>query len=253
MVKKCFDIFVTVLVISFACAVVSPVILTFVFSFGDGFGAYVEFFTADRVYLKALSNSLLISLPSSVLGVFVAVMAAYVLAKVKFRGRGIIIFLYVVMMIMPFQVTMLPQYIVSKKLLIYDTPFALILPAVFSPLTVFLLTQVMKTVPDEMTEAARLDTNSTWKILFHILIPYIRTGLITAWVLSFTETWNAVAEPLTLLETHKKYPLSAILSDVGPSDTLTLAATVIFVSIPAAIFAMFSKDVMKGLGGEIMK
>ena len=87
-----------------------------------------------------------------------------------------IFYLYIIVMMMPFQVTLLPQYIVSRRFELYDTPWAMILPGIFAPFAAFLLTQVMKSVPDELIEAARLDTGLTLKIIWYIIVPTICPG-----------------------------------------------------------------------------
>ena len=97
-------------------------------------------------------------------------------------------------MMMPFQVTLLPQYIVSRRFELYDTPWAMILPGISAPFAAFLLTQVMKSVPDELIEAARLDTGSTLKIIWHIIVPTIRPGN----VLGFAATLMFFLAPLLL-------------------------------------------------------
>lgn len=150
-------------------------------------------------------------------------------------------------MLMPFQVTLLPQYIVSKKLGIYDTLLALILPGIFAPFAVFLLTQVMKSIPNEQIEAARLDTGSTFRILISILVPQMKAGIICTWVLVFTEQWNSVAEPLILLETREKYPLAVMLNEGSGEKLLMLAATVVFMILPLLMFAYFENEIMDGL------
>ena len=253
MVKRILSGGMTLFLLLSALAVVSPVLLTLVFSLEDGVSAYVDFYVWQPRYLQALANSLCISLTASFGSILVSVMAAYVFAKVKFRGRDLLFYLYIIVMMMPFQVTLLPQYIVSRDLSLYDTQWALICPGIFAPFAVFLLTQVTKTVPDEMLEAARLETGSTWRILLSIIIPQIRPGIICAWVLVFTEQWNAVAEPLILMETREKYPLAVMLNDLSAGDALGFAATVIFFAAPLLLFAYFEDEILEGLGDYRLK
>ena len=249
MVKRKFlDIMASVLLILFALFIVSPVIIVAVRSFGDGIQPYIDFYVWKPTYLQRLANSLVISITASLGTVVVSVLAAYVFAKVKFKGRDILFYLYIIVMMMPFQVTLLPQYIVSRRFNLYDTPWAMILPGIFAPFAAFLLTQVMKSVPDELIEAARLDTGSTFKIITRIIVPTIRPGIICAWVLSFTELWNAVAEPIILMETREKYPLSILLNEIRPDDLLAFAATVMFFLAPLLLFSFF-RSVSRIRGG----
>ncbi len=256
--RRVSELLLTVFLLAAALLVLSPVILVGVFSFGTGASAYADFFVWEPSYLHALTNSVVIAFASSCGAIVTAVLAAYVFAKVRFRGREVLFYLYIIVMMMPFQVTLLPQYMASKTMRIYDTPLALILPGIFAPFAVFLLTQVMKSVPDELIEAARLDTSSTWRVILHILVPAIRPGIVCAWVLVFTEQWNAVAEPLILMETREKYPLAVVLNEVraldaGSGMTLPFAATVAFAVIPLLLFLIFENEIMEGLGEYRLK
>jgi len=247
MVKRILSTSITILIFSMAIVMILPVFLTVFFSFENGFSAYMDFYIWKPTYLKALLNSVMISMSVSVGTIVVSVMAAYVFAKVKFRGSNLLLYLYVIVMLMPFQVTLLPQYLVSKGLSLYDTHGALILPGIFAPFAVFLLTQVMKSIPNEQIEAVRLDTDSTGRLLISVLLPQIRPSIICTWVLVFTEHWNSVAEPLILLETREKYPLAVMLNEGNTGEGFILAATVIFMVLPLLLFTYFENEIMEGL------
>jgi len=88
----------------------------------------------------------------------------------------VIFYIYIIVMMMPFQVTLLPQYIASWRFELYVTPWAMILPGIFALFAAFVLTQMMKTVPDELIEAVRLDTGLTLKIIWYIIVPTICPG-----------------------------------------------------------------------------
>lgn len=237
-----------------AIAVVTPVILTCIRSFGSGISEYADFLLWKPLYLKSFMNSVIISGSAAVLSIVISVAAAYVFAKVRFRGSSVLFYVYIIVMMMPFQVTLLPQYIVSKMVNIYDTLLAVIIPAVFSPFAVFLLTQMMKTIPDEYIEAARLDTGSTVRIIWHIIIPVMRTGIICAFVLVFTENWNMVEQPLILLETFEKYPLSVMIADLtGRAGTGSLAASVIIMIPPLLLYMFFKDEITEGLASYKLK
>ncbi len=253
MVKRILDRFALVFLLSAALFVISPVIIVTVMSFGEGIQPYIDFYIWKPTYLHALTNSLIIALASSIGTIIVSIMAAYVFAKVNFKGCSLLFYLYIIVMMMPFQVTLLPQYIVSRTFFVYDTKFALILPGIFAPFAVFLLTQMMKSVPNELIEAARLDTASTWRILLNIIVPTIKPGIICTGVLVFTDQWNAVAEPLVLLETREQYPLAVMLNNITPGDVLGFAATVLFFLAPLLLFWYFENEIMEGLGENRLK
>lgn len=241
-----------VLILSVLAAVmVLPIVLTVTRSFEPGIVGYIDFYLWKPFYLRLFCNSLLIAAVGALGNVVVSVLAAYVFAKVKFRGSGVLFFVYIVVMMMPFQVTLLPQYIVSRDWGIYDTPAALILPGIFSAFGTFILTQILKTQPDEMIEAAKLETGSTLLLLWHVIIPNLRGGIVCLFVLQFTELWNMVAEPLVLMETELKLPLAAMLTD--RDEPVALAATVVFLVLPLMLYLLFSDVLREEMGSMVMK
>lgn len=252
MVKKMQKYSAHSLLILIAAVFVMPAVIVAMLSLKDGIKPYIDFFIWEPAYLKALAVSMRIAFLSSLGTVAVSILAAYVFSQMKFKGRGALFYLYIIVMMTPFQVTLLPQYMVSKFFGIYDTEAALILPGIFTPFAAFLLTQIMKSVPKDSIEAARLDTDSTLRIILKVILPQIKSGIICAWILVFTEQWNAVAEPLILLETEGKYPLSVLLSN-APNNEFGFAATVAFMILPLGMFIIFEDAIMKGLEGYRLK
>ena len=241
-----------ILILSVLAAVmVLPIVLTVTRSFEPGIVGYIDFYLWKPFYLRLFCNSLLIAAVGALGNVVVSVLAAYVFAKVKFRGSGVLFFVYIVVMMMPFQVTLLPQYIVSRDWGIYDTPAALILPGIFSAFGTFILTQILKTHPDEMIEAAKLETGSTLLLLWHVIIPNLRGGIVCLFVLQFTELWNMVAEPLVLMETELKLPLAAMLTD--RDEPVALSATVVFLVLPLMLYLLFSDVLREEMGSMVIK
>ena len=174
-------------------------------------------------------------------------------AKVRFRGRGFLFYLYIIVMMMPFSVTLLPQYILSREIGIYDTPLSMILPGIFAPFAAFLLTQMMKSIPDEILEAVRLETDSTWCLLWYVLIPTVRPGIVCAATLVFAEYWNAVAEPLVLMESAEQLPMAVVLDTVGGADAAAYTAVILFCAVPLFLFSYFEAEIMEGLGEYRLK
>lgn len=240
------------ILIALAILFTAPLMIVLIFSLKDGVKPYIDFFIWEPQYLKALIISMLIAFTGSIGAVVVGILAAYVFSQCEFKGKGLLFYIYIIVMMMPFQVTLLPQYIVSKAINTYDTPAALILPGIFSPFAAFLLTQIMKSIPRDSIEAARLDTNSTIKIVLRVIVPQMRGGIICAWALMFAEQWNLVAEPLVLIETKDYYPLSVLLSNSN-GDSLSFAATAIFLLLPLGLFLMFDNEILEGLEGYRLK
>lgn len=251
MKKKAADIIISALLILFGIFMMTPVAITVIKSFEGGIIQYSDFFIWKPLYLSRFMNSIIIAGYSALGNMIIAVFGAYVFAKVKFKGRDILFYLYIIVMMMPFQVTLLPQYIVSKNLNIYNSFWALILPGIFTPFGVFLLTQIMKTVPDDMIEAARLDTGSTFRIITQIAAPSIRPGIICLAVLNFTEYWNMVEQPLILLETEAIYPLSITLRSIEVTEVF--AAITIFLIPPMLLYLWFKDEIIEGLAAYRLK
>ena len=250
---KLLDIFLGGLLLLCAFIVFLPVLLTGFLSVKEGFSSYLDFYLWKPIYLAGWVNSFMIAVSAATGSVIVSIPAAYIFSKMKFRGRGLLFYLYIIVMMMPFQVTLLPQYIVSKSAGIYDTLFALILPGIFSPFAVFLLTQIMKSVPNEIIEAARLDTASTIRIILNIIIPSIRPGIVCTWILVFAEHWNSVAEPLILLESKEYFPLAVMLNEIEAGDVLGFTAATVFMILPLILFAFFKSEIIEGLGDYRLK
>ncbi|MBQ8207388.1 MAG: carbohydrate ABC transporter permease [Clostridia bacterium] len=248
MKRKFISAVISLLLIAFVLLMLFPIVFTVLRSFiAEEFTlkGYADFFIWQPEYIRALVRSLIISGAVTLLSAVIAISAAYVFAKVPFRGRGIIFFLYIIVMIMPFQVTLLPHYMISRNIGSYDTPLALILPGIFAPFAVFLLTQMMRSLPNEALEAARLETSSIFVIMTRIVIPAMKPGIACAAVLTFSEEWNKIAEPQALLESPMNFPLSMLLT--GKADPAICAGTVIFLLFPLILFGFFEEEISEGL------
>ena len=246
--KSLFDILVLLLLVFSAIIIISPVVIVVALSCRDGIQAYSNFFIWKPDLLYSLSNSVLIASTASIGTDVVSLPAGFILAKKSFKYRNLIFTLYTAMMIIPFQMIMFPQYDISQKLHIYDTLSAVILPRIFAPFGVFLLTQSIKQINNEILEAAELETSSMLRIFINIIIPMIRPALLSVWVISFCENWNAVSEPLVFLESSEKMPIAINLDSVSLTWTFGFAATVVYMVLPLLIYSVFDTDIQEGLG-----
>lgn len=169
---------------------------------------------------------------------FVAIPAAWAFAKFSFRGRGALYAAYVILMLMPFSVMMLPSYLVLNGMKLMDTHFAVILPAVFSTFPVFLMYRSFCSIPKELYDAAKIDGAGEWQIFFRIGIPLGSPGILSALVLGFLEYWNMVEQPLAFLSAPSKWPLSLYLPEIDLQRAgMALAASV--VTLVPAVFVFF--------------
>ena len=132
-------------------------------------------------------------------------------------------------MLMPYQVTLVPNRLVAEWLHIYGTSWAVILPGIFSPFAVFLLTKSMRRVPTAVVEAARLDGCSEWQIFFKIYLPLCKNIVYSVMILVFIDYWNMVEQPLILLPDASQQPLSVYLSQINAGEIgIAFAAAVVY-------------------------
>lgn len=165
--------------------------------------------------------------------------AAWGLARYSFRGKKCIYMLYIVMMMMPFQVTMLSEYLVIDQLGLMDTSAAVILPGIFSTFSVFIMYRFFCGISESVLEAARIDGAGERQVFFRIGIPLGASGIISALVLSFLESWCMIEQAMTFLETKSLWPLSLFLPQIDESNAgVSLCAS--FMALLPAVFVFLA-------------
>ena len=173
----------------------------------------------------------------------IAVPAAWGLAKLHLpRKLGN---LYMVLMLLPFQVLMYPEYLVLKSLGILNTLWAVILPGVFSAYPVFLLTRFFGAIPEEILEAARLDGAGEWQIFRYIALPLGLPGLLSVGILSFLDAWNLIEQPMTFLKNRALWPLSLFLPETTLTDAGLGFAAALLMLIPALLLFGLCQDALE--------
>ena len=206
------------------------------------FDQYFNVLIKNPQYLIKFWNSVILTVPIVLGQILVALLAAYGFARFDGKIRGIIFFTYVILMLMPYQVTLVPNRLVSEMLNIYDTRWAIILPGIFSPFAVFILTKFMRRIPTAMIEAAKLDGAGEIQIFFRICLPMSKSIIYSVAILVFIDYWNMVEQPLVLLKTSDMHPLSVFLSEINSGDAaLAFAVASIYMIIPLLTF-LYSED-----------
>jgi multiple sugar transport system permease protein len=209
---------------------------------------YYEILINRAKYLTMFWNSTKLSIIITLLHITISIPSAYVFAKIKFKGRDKLFFLYIVVMMMPYQVTLLPNYILSRQISIYNTDFAIIMPAIFAPFGVFLLRQFIKYIPDELLEAIKLESKSMLDILRLAVIPISKPGIISLFILTFSESWNMVEQPLVLFKDEFKYPLSiALNSIIKHAPDVAFASSVIYMFPILILYFFFEEKIIQGI------
>ena len=193
-------------------------------------------------YLLKFWNAVILTVPIVVFQIFVALFAAYGFARFEGKIRSLIFFTYVILMLMPYQVTLVPNYLVSSWLGLLDTRLAIILPGVFSPFAVFILTKFMRRIPTAVIEAAKLDGAGEMQIFARICVPMSKSIVYSVAILIFIDYWNMVEQPLVLLSNTDLHPLSVFLSQINAGDAaLAFAVATVYMVIPLLVF-LYSED-----------
>lgn len=206
------------------------------------FSQYASVLLKTPDYLLKFWNSAILTVPIVIFQTIIALFASYGFARLTGKLKEIIFFFYIVLMLMPYQVTLVPNYLVSEKLGLLDTRWAIILPGVFSPFAVFLLTKAMKRIPKTYYEAAMLDGANEMQIFWEICFPMVRSALFSVLMLVFIDYWNMVEQPLILLSDESVHPLSVFLSKVNTGDTGLAFAVAVIYMMPSLLMFLYGEE-----------
>ena len=194
--------------------------------------SFTQYFTVllkSPDFLYKFWNSVILVAPIVLAQLAVASVAAYGFTRWRGKIRDTIFFAYVILMLMPYQVTLVPNYLVSDFLGLLNTRWAIILPGAFAPFSVFLLTKSMRRIPASLIESAKLDGAGEWHIFWNICLPQSRSALYSIAILVFIDYWNMDEQPLILLPDASQQPLSVYLSQINAGEIgIAFAAAVIY-------------------------
>jgi putative chitobiose transport system permease protein len=201
-------------------------------------------------------NSITVAVVTTVFNVLITALAAYPLAKMKFKGRDPIFYLLLATIIIPAQLTYIPGFVLAVNFFhYYNTLRALILPNLASVFNIFLLRQAFKGVPDDLIDAGRMDGASDLRIWWDIVMPVIRPSLATAAIFTFVNMWNDFMWPSLMLHTREQMTLPVglmALQGMFTSDFRGMAAGVTMTVIPILVFFMLlQRYFVRGLTGAV--
>ena len=212
------------------------------------FAQYYTVLFKSPQYLFKFWNSVIYVGPIVVFQLGIATLASYGFARYSGKLKNAIFFAYIIVMLMPYQVTLVPNYLVTSWLGILDTRWAIWLPGFFSPFAVYLLTKFIRRIPSEVMEAASIDGASEWQIFTQICAPLCKSGLISIAILVFIDYWNMVEQPLILLNNDELHPLSVFLSKINSGEiSLAFAVAVIYLVPPLLIFLYGEEYLIEGI------
>jgi multiple sugar transport system permease protein len=212
------------------------------------FRQYVTVLFRSPAYLLKFWNSVFYVVPIVVFQLAVASLAAYGFARYSGKKKAALFFSYIIIMLMPYQVTLVPNYLVSSWMHILNTRWAIWLPGIFSPFAVYMLTKYMRRIPRSIYEAAEIDGAGEWQIFTRICMPLCRSGLASIAILIFIDYWNMVEQPLILLSDQEMHPLSVFLSEINSGEiSLAFAVAVIYMVLPLLIFLYGEEYLIEGI------
>ena len=200
---------------------------------------------------RAMLNSLKIAGIITIGQLLTSATAAYAFAKIPFRGRNKVFLGYLATMMVPFQVVMIPQFILFRQMGINNTHLALILPGIFSVFGVFMLRQFFQGIPDELIEASRLDGCNEFMILVRIILPLSGAALSSLAIFTFRWQWNDYLAPLIYLNDKKLFPVTIALAQFRMENmtlyTLIMAGSVISLVPVVVLFLFTQKYLIEGI------
>lgn len=177
--------------------------------------------------------------------ILIGVPAAWSFAKWKITWTRYLFGFYIILMLIPFQVSMVPEYLTLSNMRLLDTQLSVILPGMFATFPIFIMTRFFSAVPDELMEAARLDGANEFLVFFRIGLPLGKQGIGAAVILSFIEYWNAIEAPMTFLQQRSKWPVSLYLPNITTENAgISLAASAIIL-IPTLLVFLVGHDLME--------
>ena len=206
------------------------------------FNQYISVLIRSPDYLLKFWNSVILVVPIVLLQLVIASVTAYGFTRWRGKLRSFLFFFYVILMLMPTQVTLVPNYLVSDWIGILNTRWSIILPGTFAPFSVFLLTKSMRRIPVSLIEAAKLDGSSEWQIFKDICLPQCRSALYSIAILVFIDYWNMVEQPIILLPNADLQPLSVYLSTINTSEVGLAFAIATIYMVPSLLLFLHGED-----------
>ncbi|MBR4291763.1 MAG: carbohydrate ABC transporter permease [Oscillospiraceae bacterium] len=208
-------------------------------------------------FSQTVTNTLVICFLTITIGIVVCSMAGYALAKMKFRGRGLVFALVLFAIMVPFDAIAIPLYTIITKLGWVDTYQAIVLPAVANGMTIFMFRQSFRDINDSLLEAARIDGAGEFRTFWQIVMPISLPSVISGSLVMFTAQWNAFMWPLLVARSDKLKMLQVALADFqlenGTMWSELFAGITISMLIPCMILIPFQKYYIRGIGSSGMK
>jgi multiple sugar transport system permease protein len=209
---------------------------------------YADVLINQPSFMILLTNSLKITVPVVLGNLIVSMLTAFGFTVWRWRFKEIVFFIYIVVMLMPLQAVLVPNYIIAERLGITNSYLAIIMPGIFAPFGTFLLRQNMKFMPKEYFEAAQVDGASVPYIFINIVLPQMKSGVAALTMLVFIEYWNIVEQVVIFIRDYFREPLSVYLSRLSSGSVgIIFAASCVYMFLPLWFLMLGQKDLEKGI------
>lgn len=220
--------------------------------------SYVDVLTGEGSIVRPFVNSVIVAVVRVIGELTTATMAGYAFARLHFKGRDAVFFIYLATSTVPAQLLLVPRFVIFQQVGLYDTLLSLILPGMFTVLGTFLMRQFFVAQPAEFADAARVDGASEWKIFSRVYLPLAGPMLSALGILTFVWSWNDYETPLVMISSEKTYTLPLALSnfvdDQGAiSANLTMAASVVSVIPILIIFLLLQRHFIAAITSSGIK
>ena len=246
--KRLNAVLFTALAVIFLLPVAATVVLSFSVDGAASLQGWGDLLFDCFVFYPQFWNSVIYAAVITLVQLVVIIPCAFGFSQAKFRGKGALFVFYIILMMMPLQVTILPNYIGLRDMGLINTPFAIILPAIFSPFGVVVMHQYMKSTDDSVIEAARLETNSLIRIMLVSVVPQLRVCIFAVLLFVFADCWNMLEQPMLFIHDAELQTVPVFISHSGEyAGSVVFPAAVIFLIPVLILYLFFSKDLEKGL------
>ena len=183
----------------------------------------------------------------TVLGqILISIPAAWGFARYRFTHA--IFRIYMILMMIPFQVRMISEYLLLQRMDLLDSFWGIVLPAVFSAYPVFIMFQFFVSIPEEVLDAARIDGATQWQLFVRIGVPLGKTGIISSMMLSVLECWNMIEQPMVFLDTKSLWPVALYVPQITENGIgVSFAVSILVLILPFLVFLAGQEYIQKGI------
>ncbi len=206
---------------------------------------YVELLLDRPQFFVMFWNSVYLAAGSLLLQLVLATPAAWWFARNKRRWGKRLFLLYVILMLMPFQVTMVSNYLMLKATRLLNTHWSILVPAAFSPFPVFIMYRFFRAIPGQVLEAAKIDGANEMRVFVSIGAPMGSAGVASAMILSFMEYWNLIEQPMTFLEDQSLWPLSLFLPEISLDMAGVAMAASVLTLLPSLLIFLYGQSYLE--------